>query len=232
MIDGKDDKSMITDLDKVNYYNDKIKKNNSFCRKRLVIYIFLFIVHFFTLSDLFNPFIDLVITFLLIISFSIWWVITDFRRRKYTKNMILSAKNNSFVECDNCKNYKYIDKKCEYCGNDNSLTNDDKVELLYNYNEESKSTPVLRNVSIIIIIIFEIILIIFLLSLPSKANGDLAVLMAYGLVLAGIFFSVIITCILCFAISSAANRKTDKYYAKKSLLKDKENENNEKTNRE
>jgi len=209
-------KPLLTNLDKVNYYNEKIKENILICRIRLFIYILLFIF----LSVFMFPFLDdntkEIVFGIYIFSFLIWWLITFISRKKLLRKMFESSCDDSFVECKKCKNYKYLNKKCDICGDDYNLSNSEVVELLNKYSNKRK---IIFAVCFIIIFLIAIAEIKIVLSIYENENY-LFSLYFFTLGNPSIFyvFLVIVGLIASFFIIIGAVSLANKYIAKSNLL--------------
>ena len=212
----------MTDLEKVNYYNDKIKKNILLCRIRLLIYIILIPTFFSLASKNCETKIYLIIFYLLIGSYLIWWLITFTKRYKYIKNMILASKNGSFVLCDKCKKYKYSERKCDTCGDNKILSEEEKKKLLDKYRKTINTLSKVRKILIELVIVAEIIAIIVFVIAPSKIDTNFSIVYLVNLLfyVGLIIISIMVTCGLLLFVVNNSSYIIERYIIKIELLDD------------
>ena len=212
----------MTDLEKVNYYNDKINKNILLCRIRLLIYIILIPTFFSLASKNSETKIYLIIFYILIGSYLIWWLITFTKRNKNIKKMLLASKNESFVLCDKCKKYKYSDRKCDTCGDNKILSEEEKKELLDKYRITKDTISMIRKVITVLIIIAEIIAIIFFVIAPSKIDTNFSIVYLVNLLfyVGLIIISIMVTCGVLLFVVNNSSYIIERYIIKIELLDD------------
>ena len=203
---------LITDLDKINYYNKKIKENISTCRKISICFLVICVFAF-----LFDSVTGGVLPLILLSTFFIWRIIMFFIKYEYSNKIILNAGDNCIVECKECKNYKYTNKKCDNCGNDSSLTNDEIVKKLNFYKKRRRIIILLCFIIVTLIVIGEIKII---LSVYENNNYALSVyLFTFGN--PSIFFAFLIVTglIICFFVILGFNNISNNFYLKEILLR-------------
>lgn len=165
----KNKQNNITDIELINYYEDKIKNNRKKCKIRNIIFIVIFfLVNHLDKKTYDNDIVNKVVFVLipcLLLTYLIWWTITFLTRMNYKKKQqLLIDKGNCYIECAKCKKLKELNKKCEICGYDDNLKDSKVIELLDEL-DSKKDKAVWICVAVIIIFI------IFCLSLMPSGSG-------------------------------------------------------------
>ena len=218
MINEKDEETLTKNINKINYYNEKIEENNSLCRK---ISIFSFFLCFISLL------LDFKLFKFLIIVYFIWRVIMFFIKKDYSNKIIYYSGKESVIECNNCGYYKYADRKCNNCGFDDSPKEDEKEELSKFYDNRIALIHILCFIIVGLIIFVDIKLIA---SIYGNEDNSLALnLFTFGNPSLILIILVVTGFLLCFFVILGFNNIANRFYIKKKLLID---EDSKKTNRE
>lgn len=212
-MNNKNKKSLLTELDKINYYDEKIKRNSSLCKKVSILSFFIF-----CFSLIIDSKYDSDISKYFVVAFFLWLIIMFFIRKDYSNKIIYNSGNDSIIKCNNCGCYKYANKKCNNCGFDDSLKEDEKEKLLNFYDKRISLIHILCFVIVALIAFVDIKLIV---SIYGNEDNSLALnLFTFGNPSLILIILIVIGLLLCLFIFFVFNSMASSFYIKKKLLID------------